>query len=79
MSFVDKLSSIAYRLFFFAASVLLVLAVAERVANFFGYTILRVAFAGGRLLEFTAVLLIFVVALILRQLRNELRKGDRPS
>ena len=79
MNFVDKLSSIAYRLFCFAASALLVLAVAERVANFFGYTILREAFAGMRLLEFAAVLLIFVVALILRQLRNELRKEHRPS
>ncbi len=79
MSSVDKLSSIVSRLFFFAAFVLLVLAVAERLANFFGYTILREAYAAGRLLEFAAVLLIFVVALTLRQLRNEMRNEARPN
>ncbi len=79
MSFVDKLSSFASRLFFLMAFGLLAIAVAERVVNLFGYTILRGAYAGGRLLEFAAVLLIFVIALILRQLRNELRKEGRPN
>ncbi len=69
----DKLNSLVYRFFFLGASVLLILAVTERAANTFGYTILRGYYTGGRLLEFSAILMIFVIALLLRQLREEVR------
>jgi hypothetical protein len=71
----EKLVSAASRLFFLGAFVLLGLALIERIANAFGYTILQV-YGGGRLLEFAVVLLVFVIAMQLREMREELkRKG----
>ncbi len=71
----EKLTSLICRGFFALAFVLLALAVIERVANAFDYTILRGVFARGRLLEFSVVVLIFVVALQIREVREALRSG----
>jgi len=60
MSF-EKLISITSRLFFLGAFVLLGIALIERVAN------------GGRLLEFAVVLLVFVIAMQLREMKEELK------
>ncbi len=68
----EKLISVASRLFFLGAFVLLGLAVLERSANAFGYTILH--FRGGRLLELAVVLLIFVIAMQVREVREEFRR-----
>jgi hypothetical protein len=73
MSF-DKVISTFSRLCLLGAFVLLVMAIAERLVNIFGYAILRGAYTGGRMLEFAAVLLIFRIALILSQVRDSLRK-----
>ena len=70
----EKLVSLASRLFFLGAFVLLGLAVIERIANASGYTILR-AYSGGRLLEIAVVLLVFVIAVQLREMREELKRG----
>jgi hypothetical protein len=69
----EKMVSAASRLFFLGAFVLLALAVLERIANASGYTILKM-YSGGRLLEFSVVLVIFVIALQLRAMREELKK-----
>jgi len=72
----DRLTSFFNRLFFTAAFVLLAVAVLERIATWFGYTILRNAYAPGRLLEYAAIMLLFVIALLLRQTRDaSLRKA----
>lgn len=68
----EKLISTMSRLFFLAAFVLLGLALVERLANATGYTIIEVAHA-GRLLEFAVVLLIFVIAMQLREMKEELK------
>ena len=68
----EKFVSMASRLFFFGAFALLGLAVLERAANAFGYTILH--FRGGRLLELAVVLLVFVIAMQVRELREELKR-----
>jgi hypothetical protein len=52
--------------------VLFALAVIEKVANTTGHTILRL-YRGGRLLEFAVVLLVFVIALQLREVKDELQ------
>ena len=70
---VDRLSGIVSRLLFAGAFLLLALAVLERISYEFGYTILRGTFTGGRLLEIAAVILIFVIALLLRQIREALK------
>ena len=69
----EKLISLSSRLFFFGAFVLLGLAVVERVANEAGYTILQGMTRGGRLLDIAVVLLIFVIALQLRAMKEELK------
>ena len=74
MSF-DKLSSLASRLCFFGAFLLLFLAVVEKIANVAGYTIMR-SYNPGRLLEFAVSLMVLVIALLLRQVREALR-SDR--
>ena len=69
----EKLVSLVSRLFFLGAFVLLTLALIERIANATGYTILHL-YKGGRLLEFAVVLLVFVIAVQLREMKEELRR-----
>ena len=69
----ESLTSLMSRVFFVVALVLLALSVFEALANFGGYTIMRGTYSAGRLLEFAALLLIFVMAIVLRQVRDELR------
>jgi hypothetical protein len=71
----EKLNSMGSRLFFITALVLLAIAVLERVAHLLGYTILQGAYTAGRMLEFSALLVTFVIALLLRQIREELKKS----
>ena len=60
--------------FVFILSVLAAaLAIFERLAYAMGYTLLRGAISGGRLLEISAILAIFVIALLLREIRDVLR------
>ncbi len=75
----DKLNSIVNRLFFLGAFMLLGLALLERVVNEFGYTILRGFYTAGRLLEFATILLVFVMAMLLRQVREELKRRNGPG
>ena len=63
------MSSLVSRVFFGLAFALLVIAIVEKVANVTGYTILR-GFDPGRLLDYATVLLFFVIALLLRQIRD---------
>lgn len=67
-----KLTSAVCRLLFAGASLLAVVAVWEKLSNLWGLTLLRGAYAPWRLLEFAAVILLFVIALQLRELRASL-------
>jgi len=71
----DKASSLVSRIFFSLSFVLLIGATLERFANGLGYTVVKRTFSPGRLLEFAVILLIFVIALLLRQTRDALRKA----
>jgi len=70
----DRLSLIS-RTLFAVALLCAGLAIAERIAFAGGYTLLRGTLTGGRLLEIAAILTIFVIALLLRQIRDLLRPG----
>jgi len=70
----DALTSFVSRLFFLFAFCLLALSLFEALANIWDYTVLRGIYSAGRLLEFAAILLIFVMAIVLRQVRDELRR-----
>jgi hypothetical protein len=72
----EKLISMTSRLFFLGAFVLLGLALIERVANATGYTIVPL-YRGARMLELAVILLVFVIAIQLRQIKEEL-KSRRP-
>jgi len=72
---IDKVSSFIARLFFAGASVLLIVAVLERIANASGYTILRGTYTAARMLELATILVIFVMALLLRQIREQLKQA----
>lgn len=68
----DGIVSIVCRIFFAGAFALLAIAIFERLAYALGYTLLRGIFTGGALLEISAIILIFVIALLLRQIRDRL-------
>jgi len=70
-----KINSLVSRLFFAGAIALVGIAVLEKVANLMGYTILRGAYSSGRLFELASLLVIFVIALLLRQIREELKRN----
>ncbi len=67
------LTSLICRGLFLVAFVLAGLAAWEKLANLGGYTVLRDSVAAGRLLEVAAITLLFVIALILREIHHELR------
>ena len=74
---IDKLSSAISRVFFFTAMLLVLLAVIDRLLNWFGYTVLPGPYTPGRLLQYAGAFMIFVVALLLREVREEIKK--RPA
>jgi ABC-type proline/glycine betaine transport system permease subunit len=72
----EKFLTGAMRTFVIVAFAMLAIAVSEVLANNFGYTITRGTYTAGRLLELTAVLLLFVVTLLLRQIRDQLNRAS---
>jgi hypothetical protein len=60
------------RIFFFGSFLLAGLAVVEKVFNLLGYTLLREVYAPMRLLEFSAIGLLFVITLQLRDIKISL-------
>ena len=73
----EKMISVVSRLFFFAAFVLLGLEISQRIAIGAGYSIMLLGrFSAGRLLEIAAILLVFVIAVQLREIRQELKKRN---
>jgi hypothetical protein len=69
----EKLVPWVSRLFFLGAFVSLGLVMIEKITNATGYTILQGR--GVRLLEFAVVLLVFVIALQLREMKEDLKRG----
>lgn len=66
------------RLFFFVALGLLGIAIFELVANLMDYTLLRGMYSAGRLIELSAALLVFVITVLLRQIRDGVSKQNSP-
>ena len=70
----QKLESVVSRVFFFGAFVLLLLALLERVANYYGYTVLQMPLKAVTVLETSVVLLVFVIVILLREIREALTR-----
>lgn len=72
---INKLTSFFARVFFTVAVILLVVAVIDWFLALFGWHFTWVPYHPGRLLEFSGILMIFVMVLLLRQIRESLRAG----
>jgi Mn2+/Fe2+ NRAMP family transporter len=69
----DNILSRISRIVFIVALLCAGLAIFERASYAMGYTLLRGTISGGRLLEISTVLIIFVIAMLLREIRDLLR------
>jgi hypothetical protein len=70
---IDQVISVVCRILFVGGFALFALGVLERLSFALGYTIMRGAFTGGKLIEIGAIVVVFVIALLLRQIREELK------
>jgi len=68
----ETLLSAFSRTLFVVALLVFVMALVEKVANMNGQTLAFMDYSPGRLLEFAAILLLFVVTVTLRRIRKEL-------
>ena len=69
---IDMFYRIFARSLFFLALAMLALGFLEIAANLLGFTVLRGAYSSGRLVELSAALLVFVIVVLLRQIRDAL-------
>ncbi len=69
----DKYYSLISRFLFLLAAVMFIVAVCEWVLQWFGYTFTWLPYEPGRLFELGAVMAVFVITLLLRQIRDILR------
>jgi hypothetical protein len=65
----NRLVSYICRILFMVSSVLAGIAVLEKIANTTGFTITKGLYPNWQLLEFSAIILLFVIALQLREIR----------
>lgn len=70
----SQLTSLFLRFFFVVATILVALAGLDWVIGIFGWTLDWLPYQPGRLFEFAAILIIFIIAILLRQIRDTLRK-----
>jgi hypothetical protein len=70
----DKVASLVSRLLVLGAAALTALGVIEGVANLLGYTFIHESHKPSHLVELGAALTVIVIALLLRQIRDQLRK-----
>ncbi|HOX41918.1 MAG TPA: hypothetical protein PK263_07090 [bacterium] len=72
----EKIISIGCRVLFYIALILLLTALGEKASNLAGYTFLqKTTYSPWRLLEFAAIFLLFVITMVLRQIREELKQS----
>lgn len=69
----DKYYSFISRLLFLIAAAMFVVAVSEWTIQWFGYTFTWLRYEPGRLFELAGVMAIFVITLLLRQIRDILK------
>ncbi len=74
---IDKLTSILSRIFLALAFILFLIAVSDKLLNIFGMTWSWMPYGAARMFEFSVMLMIFVIVLLLRQIRERLRTPDK--
>jgi hypothetical protein len=75
---IDKWTHIFLWIFFTAACIFTIIFILDRILFFYGWTLL-LPFSAQRLLQFIVIALIFVITLLLRQIREELKKQSASS
>jgi len=70
----EKCMSYLSRLVFWAAMLLVGVAVVDWFMRFFGWTLSFVQYQPGRLFEFAAMLMLIVAVVLLRQIRDSLKQ-----
>ena len=70
----NKLTNLLSRIFGVVAAILFAIATIDWVLERFGWTITGLYYKPGRLFEFSAIMMVFVIAFVLRQIRESLRK-----
>jgi hypothetical protein len=71
----DKVASVVSRVVILGAVALIVLGFIESVANIFGYTVIHEAHKPSTLIELGTALIVIVIALLLRQIRDQRKTG----
>jgi len=71
---INTLTSILSRLFFSVALILLLIAIIDWFMRLFGWTFSWLSYQPGRVFEFSAILMIAVIVLLLRQIREAVKK-----
>lgn len=71
-----QITSLVSRILFAGAVFLTGLAVWEKLVNSFGFTLLRDFQEPWRLVQYSVVVLLFVIALQLREIKTSLSKRD---
>jgi len=69
---IDFIYKIFARSLFFFALAVLALGFIELAANLFGTSIMSAGYTAGRMIEVSAALVVFVIAVLLRQIRDAL-------
>ena len=69
---IDKMTSLASRLFFGIALFSLALGALEKAANLLGYTFLKL-YSPERLLDISVAFAMFILVFLARQIRQEMR------
>ena len=72
-----KLYSVVCRFFFGLAFLLFALSVLEKLLVYMGQNLFGGLYTAGRLFEFATLLMIFVIALLLREIREELKQNKQ--
>ncbi len=71
---IDKLIIIAYRVMFVLAIIVTGMAVWDKIIMQFGYRLSWVPYGPAKMLEISSILVLFIIALLLRQIRDILQK-----
>ena len=73
---IDILADYLAKSLFVLAAIAILVAFLELVAQFLNVSVVFKLYSPGRLIELSALLLIFVIAVLIRQIRDELRKSN---
>lgn len=63
-----------YRGMFIVAGLIFIVAIWERILQFFNLTLSWISYEPWRLMEFSSIFLLFAIALLLRQIRDQLKQ-----